>query len=140
MTRIRYSVALAFLVASAPFAMAEGDAAKGEKEFRRCKSCHIIANDDEAFVKGGKTGPNLFGIIGRTAGTSEEFTKYGDSLVAAGEAGLVWDEEQITAYVADPRAFLKEYLDDSGAKSKMSFRLKKGGEDIAAYLATFTTE
>ena len=95
----------------------------------------MIVNGDDVIFKGGKTGPNLYGIIGRTAGTVEGF-KYGKSLAAAGEAGLVWDEEMITKYVIDPKAFLKEYLDDGGAKSSMSFRLKKGGEDIAAYLAS----
>ncbi len=117
-----------------------GDAAAGEKEFNKCKSCHmIVADDDTEIVKGGRTGPNLYGVIGRQAGTVEGF-RYGDSLVAAGEAGLVWDEEQFVAYVQDPRTFLKEYLDDSGAKSKMSFRLRKGMEDVYAYLVSVGPE
>ncbi|MGH1453621.1 MAG: c-type cytochrome [Paracoccaceae bacterium] len=114
---------------------AMGDADAGEKGFKKCKSCHMIANGDETIVKGGKTGPNLYGVIGRTAGTAEDF-KYGDDLVAAGAAGLVWDEATLASYVADPRGFLQETLDDSGAKSKMTFKLKKGGEDVAAYLAS----
>jgi len=134
MTPIRTLAILAALGAATP-ALAEGDAAAGEKLFKKCKACHMIVNGDDVIFKGGKTGPNLYGIIGRTAGTVEGF-KYGKSLVAAGEAGLVWDEEMITKYVIDPKAFLKEYLDDGGAKSSMSFRLKKGGEDVAAYLAS----
>lgn len=114
---------------------AMGDADAGEKGFKKCKSCHMIANGDEMIVKGGKTGPNLYGVIGRTAGTAEDF-KYGDDLVAAGAAGLVWDEATLASYVADPKGFLQEKLDDSGAKSKMTFKLKKGGEDVAAYLAS----
>jgi len=114
---------------------AMGDADAGEKGFKKCKSCHMIANGDETIVKGGKTGPNLYGVIGRTAGTAEDF-KYGDDLVAAGAAGLVWDEATLASYVADPKGFLQEALDDSGAKSKMTFKLKKGGEDVAAYLAS----
>jgi len=134
MTPIRTLAILAALGAATP-ALAEGDAAAGEKLFKKCKACHMIVNGDDVIFKGGKTGPNLYGIIGRTAGIVEGF-KYGKSLVAAGEAGLVWDEEMITKYVIDPKAFLKEYLDDGGAKSSMSFRLKKGGEDVAAYLAS----
>ena len=112
-----------------------GDAAAGEKEFNKCKSCHMIESDaGETIVKGGKTGPNLYGVIGRTAGTAD--FKYGKDLVAAGEAGLVWDEANLAEYIADPRAFLREYLDDSKAKSRMAFKLKKGGEDVAAYLAS----
>ena len=111
------------------------DAAKGEKTFKKCKSCHMIANGDEVIYKGGKTGPNLYGVIGRTAGTYEGF-KYGKDLVAAGAAGLVWDEENFVAYAKDPKKFLRAYLDDKKAKSKMSYKLKKGGEDVAAYLTS----
>ena len=117
-------------------ALAEGDAAKGEKTFNKCKACHsIISDSGETIVKGGKTGPNLFGVIGRTAGTYEDF-RYGKDLVAAGEAGLVWNEEEFNHYVKDPRKFLRETLEDKKAKSKMTFKLKKGGEDVYAYLVS----
>lgn len=112
-----------------------GDAAAGEKTFSKCKSCHMIVSDaGDEIVKGGKVGPNLYGVIGRQAGSSD--FNYGDDIVAAGEAGLVWDAASLTEYVADPRAFLRAYLDDSKAKSKMAYKLKKGGEDVAAYLAS----
>lgn len=115
-----------------------GDAEKGEDTFKRCKSCHAItAPDGTAIVKGGKTGPNLFGVIGRVVASEPGF-KYGPSITAVGETGLVWDEEKLTAYVVDPGAWLTEQLDDNKAKTKMTFKLKKGGEDIAAYLATLT--
>jgi cytochrome c len=112
-----------------------GDPEAGEKGFGKCKSCHMIEDaSGNTIVKGGRTGPNLYGVVGRTAGAGD--FKYGDDLVKAGEAGLVWDQENLVAYVADPRAFLREYLDDSKAKSRMSFKLKKGAEDVAAYLVT----
>lgn len=115
-----------------------GDADAGEKDFRKCKSCHAITTPDgEDIVKGGRTGPNLYGVIGRQAGTYEDF-KYGDSIVAAGEAGLVWDEENLVVYAADPKGFLSDYLGES-AKSKMTFKLKDA-TDVAAYLATFSEE
>ena len=123
----------ALLVLAAP-AFAAGDAEKGEKAFKKCKACHmIVSTDDEVIYKGGKTGPNLYGIVGRTAGTYEGF-KYGNGLKDAAEAEFVWTEEAIAAYVVDP----KKWLDDEGFanKSKMSFKLKKGGEDVAAYLAS----
>ena len=134
MTSIRTLAILAALGTATP-ALAEGDVAAGEKLFKKCKACHMVVNGDDVIFKGGKTGPNLYGIIGRAAGAVEGF-RYGKSLVAAAEAGLVWDEELIAKYVTDPKVFLREYLDDGGAKSSMSFRLKKGGEDIAAYLAS----
>lgn len=95
----------------------------------------IQADDGTDIVKGGRTGPNLYGVIGRQAGTADGF-RYGDSIVAAGAAGLVWDAANLAEYVQDPKKFLQTYLDDKGAKSKMSFKLKDGGADVAAYLAS----
>jgi len=129
------SLAAAAFSVSGAAAMAEGDAEKGAKTFKKCKACHLIANGDEVIVKGGKTGPNLYGIIGRKAGTVEDF-KYGKSIVAAGEAGLVWDEANMVEYTKNPKKFLRAYLEDDSAKSKMTLKLKKGGEDVAAYLAS----
>ncbi|MEL7465641.1 MAG: c-type cytochrome [Pseudomonadota bacterium] len=114
------------------------DIAEGEElTAKRCKSCHMISDGDNVILKGGKTGPNLYGVIGRTAGTAD-FKRYGKDLKAAGEAGLVWDEEQLIAYLEDPRAYLRTYLDDKKAKSKMSFKLKKEEDraNVAAYLAS----
>lgn len=121
-------------------AYAEGDPDAGKKAFNKCKSCHMIADPaGEVIVKGGKTGPNLYGIAGRTAGTVEDF-RYGDSIVEAGENGLVWDEESFVAYAQDPKAFLKDYLGQTSAKSKMTFRLKKGAEDVYAYIVSVSGE
>jgi cytochrome c len=124
-------------VLSAAPALAAGDAAAGEKTFGKCKSCHAIVDaSGTAVVKGGKIGPNLFGVMGRTIGTYPDFA-YGDALVAVGAAGGVWTEELFAEYVTDPAAFLKTQTGDDGAKSKMSFKLKDGAADVAAYLATF---
>ena len=47
---------------------------------RKCKACHsIIAPDGTEIQKGGKTGPNLYGIVGRAVASDPDF-KYGDSL------------------------------------------------------------
>ena len=127
--------ALAFAALAAP-AFAAGDAAKGEADFKKCKACHaIIAADGTEIVKGGKTGPNLFGVVGRAPGSVADFA-YGDSIKAVGAAGTVWDEAALAAYLPDPTAWLKAQTGDDSAKSKMSFKLAKGAEDMAAYLAT----
>lgn len=132
------SVILTAALAAPAFAdgHATGDAEAGEKAFKKCKSCHMIADaEGNTIVKGGKTGPNLYGLPGRAAGAQDGF-RYSKSLAAAGEAGLVWDEEKFMAWSLDPNKFLKAELDDSKAKSKMSFKLKKGAEDIYAYLVS----
>jgi cytochrome c len=123
-------------------AHATGDAAAGEKAFNQCKACHSIVDaDGNDIVKGGKTGPNLWGLPGRTAGAYEGF-KYKDSIIAAGEKGLKWDEEHFVTYVQDPNAFLKDYLADDKARSGMAFKVRNA-EDAAnvwAYIASVSPE
>ena len=120
-----------------PFSLAgAGDIAKGEKKFKKCKSCHMIVDDSgRTIVKGGRNGPNLYGILGRTAGSIDGF-KYGKSLVTLGKSGFVWSEYEFVAYVADPKKYLVDKLDDKKARSKMSYKLKKEADalNIWAYL------
>lgn len=138
--KVFLSAVAAAMIVSGPV-LAEGDAAAGEDVFKKCRSCHMVETaEGETIQKGGKTGPNLWGIAGRTAGTSEDFTKFSASMVAAGEAGLVWDEETFVAYVQDPTGFLKTYLSDDKAKGKMTFKLKDGMADVWAYLVSVGPE
>lgn len=122
---------------------ASGDAAAGEKAFNKCKSCHAIVDaEGNAITKGGKTGPNLFGLPGATAGTVADFSRYKDGIVAAGEAGLVWDEAQFVDYVADPTKFLRATLDDKKVRSGMTFKLKnpEDAANIWAYIVSVSPE
>jgi cytochrome c len=133
-TMLLSALALGSLALAGP-ALA-GDPAKGESEFKKCKACHaIIGTDGTEIQKGGKTGPNLFGIVGRQVASVEGFG-YGESILAVGATGAVWDEASLAAYITDPSKWLKEQTGDSSARSKMSFKLAKGAEDVAAYLAT----
>lgn len=122
--------AAATILALAAPALAEGDADKGAKEFRKCKACHKLEAGAKSTV-----GPNLYGVMGRTAGTVEDY-KYSSDLVAAGEAGAVWDVATLEAYLPDPSGWLKEVTGDDGAKSKMAAQRVKSAENIAAYLAS----
>lgn len=120
----------ALLVAVAAPAVAD------EKVFNKCKACHsVIAADGTEVVKGGKTGPNLFGMIGRPVASVADYA-YGDLIKAVGAAGKVWDEASLVTYLAGPAAWLAANGAGEGAKSKMTFKLAKGGEEIAAWLAT----
>ncbi|WP_109313714.1 cytochrome c family protein [Ruegeria sp. AU67] len=127
-------------------AIAAGDPAKGEKLYNRCSSCHAIIKDGQVLVKGGITGPNLYGVVGRVAGTESDYLNgserlpigmFTDDMIRAGQKGLVWTQENIATYSKNPIAFIQEYLDDETARPNMSVKLKKGADDIAAYLATF---
>jgi cytochrome c len=122
--------ASATLLTLAMPALAEGDAVAGEKTFNQCKACHMIESEDETIVRGGRVGPNLYGVIGRTMGGVEDFN-YSDGLAAKAEEGEVWTEDTLADYVTDPNDFL-------GSRSKMTYKLRNGSEDVAAYLATFS--
>lgn len=135
------SILAAFAVAglAAP-ALAAGDPAKGETAFKQCQTCHSAVDEAGNVVagKGSKTGPNLYGLFGRTIGSAEGF-KYGDSIIAVGAAGGVWDEASFVEYVQDPGTFLKARLNDKGAKTKMAFKVKNAemAADLYAYLSQF---
>lgn len=136
--KLIYSTVLAMAFAAPAFADSHsmGDADAGEKQFGKCKACHAIVDDaGEVIQRGGKVGPNLYNLVGRQAGSVEDF-KYGKSIAEAGEGGLVWDQASLAEYLEDPTDFLRTTLDDSKARSKMSFKLRKGTEDVAAYLAS----
>lgn len=136
---LKYSAAALFSLALAAPVMAQdaaGDPAKGEKEFNKCKACHMIQDDAGTdIVKGGKTGPNLYGVVGREIASEEGF-KYGDGILAlkAKYPGGVWDVESLMAYMTDPTHYLDEYSGDPKAKSKMTFKMAKNQADVAAFL------
>jgi cytochrome c len=122
------------------------DAENGATVFQRqCQNCHNVVDDSGEVLAGRpnmRTGPNLYGVIGRQAGTYEGF-RYGDSLIEAGaEAEIVWSEEHLIAYLQDPRGWLRETLDDNRARSQMAFQVRSESDaaDVAAYLATFSAE
>ena len=118
---------------------AGGHVAKGEQIVHtKCKICHSIYNGDDVILKGGKIGPNLFGVMGRVAGHAEGYD-HSKTLIEAGDKGLVWDEAQTADYLAGTKDFLRAFLGrEDEIYSRMSFRVKSDEDRkaIAAYLAT----
>jgi cytochrome c len=83
---------LAFTACCVTAAMA-ADAKNGQAMFSRCAACH---NN----TKGGPNGlgPNLFGVVGRKAGTLKDFSYS----AAMKRAGFVWNNQKLDMYIADP--------------------------------------
>jgi cytochrome c len=98
---------------------------------------HDHRPDGDVIQRGGRVGPNLYGIIGQQAGTVDGF-RYSDELVAGRKRRFVWDRESFMAYVEDPTGFIREHSGDSRARSPMNFQMRSGAEDMYAYLATFS--
>ncbi|GAW36601.1 cytochrome c-551 precursor [Roseovarius sp. A-2] len=112
------------------------DSKRGEQIFRDCRACHsVIDETGRSVVRGGRTGPNLYGVIGRHAGSVPNF-HYSTSMVAAGNSGLRWNEADFVVYVKDATAFLRDYLDDPEARGKMAYKLRdtQKARDVWAYL------
>ncbi len=134
----RSMTAIAAIVAGLVLAMPAHaqDADAGKKVFKKCASCHKVGEGAKNGV-----GPMLNGIFGRVAGTVDGF-KYGKSIVEAGEAGLVWDDEQVALYITDPKGYMKDYLKADKVKVKMTYKLKKEQErlDVIAYLRQYSPE
>jgi cytochrome c len=101
-------------------------AAKGEKVFRKCKSCHQVGESAK-----NRVGPILNGIVGGAAGGVDGF-KYSKPMKKAAEGGLIWSEAELAAFLAKPKAYMKG--------TKMSFAgLKKEDDQLAVieYLKSF---
>ena len=100
----------------------EGDPAAGAKVFNKCRACHVVDEDKN------RVGPYLHGVIGRPAGTAEGF-KYSDAMK---DSGIVWSEETIAEYIADPKAYVPG--------NRMAFPGLKKQEDIKNLLAYLKEE
>jgi cytochrome c len=122
------ALALALAVLATP-ALADGDPAAGERAFRQCAACHQLAEGQH------RVGPSLHGLFGREAGTADGF-RYSPDVVAAGEAGLVWEHDTLLAYLDNPTEFLKEALDKPRVSTRMPNRYpdEQMRRDIIAYL------
>ncbi len=100
-------------------ALAAGDAAAGEKVFKKCKTCHTFDPGKK------KIGPHLKGVIGRKAAAVEGY-KYSKAMKAA---DITWDAANLDEFLKKPKAFMKG--------TKMSFSgLKKDKQraDVIAYI------
>ncbi len=78
--------------------LALGDLAHGEKVFKKCSACHQIAAGGKNMI-----GPNLWGVIGRTAGIVSDY-KYSKAMVAYGKE---WTFEEMNSYLIKPQAYVK---------------------------------
>ena len=78
--------------------LAMGDLAHGEKVFKKCSACHMIASDGKNMI-----GPNLWNVIGRKAGSVNDY-KYSKAMVAYAKQ---WSFEEMNSYLIKPQAYIK---------------------------------
>jgi cytochrome c len=92
--------------------------AEGDKQHKVCTSCH---SDEPGGANG--TGPALYGVFGRTAGTHPGFS-YSDAMKGYGQA---WSYDGLYNFLKSP----KGYIDGTS----MSFAGLKKSEDRIALVA-----
>lgn len=139
--KISHAAMFAFVAMVAP-AHAEGDAEAGEKLFTGCRACHAITDPDgNVIYKGGVNGPDLYGIVGRKIASVEGF-RYAAGITTLAEAypDAVWDVHSLGAYLADPSGYLRDHSGDARARSGMTYRLRRGQEDMVAYLLSHSPD
>ncbi|MGD0190456.1 MAG: cytochrome c family protein [Rhizomicrobium sp.] len=121
--KIQIMLAAAGIAAfAATHAQATGSASTGAVVFNRCAICHDNRKDGVI-----KLGPDLYGVVGRKAGTYPGF--YYSS--AMKNAGFVWTNDKLDAYITSPQQVVPG--------NKMAFAGIAGASqraDLIAYLDT----
>ena len=117
------AVEVAAVVVPIATLLASADLANGEKQFRKCKSCHSV----EAGGRDGQ-GPNLYGVVGAPRGARDTFN-YSD--VIAGLGGT-WTFEELSLYITDPKGY--------APGNKMVFKGISDDEDRADLIAWLNTQ
>ena len=97
MSRLSHALLAATALCAASNALAAGNAVKGKEVFQRCAICHRADKDG-----GNGLGPNLFGVVGRKAGSAANFSYS----AAMKSAGFVWSADKLTLYVQHPQKVL----------------------------------
>ena len=86
-------IVLAAIVLASPALAQQGDASRGERDFRVCAPCHSLEPDRNM------TGPSLAALWGRKAGTLPSFDRYSDALKSS---GIIWEDRSLDGWLTDP--------------------------------------
>jgi cytochrome c len=95
------------------------DAEHGKALFAPCAACHTERTD--------ALGPDLKSVFGRKSAAIEDF-RYSNAMK---RANLIWDEDNLRAYIHDPQARVKGNRMPYGGMSDL-----KDVDDVVAYLKT----
>ena len=97
--------------------LAMGDIQHGEKVFKKCSACHMIAAGGKNMI-----GPNLWSVLGRKIGGVPDY-KYSKALVSYGKQ---WTYAEMNGFLIKPSAHIKG--------TKMAFAGLKKDKDRASVI------
>ena len=101
------------------------DPQDGKALYQECKRCHQAGRGAKHRI-----GPHLNDIFDRRAGSLSDF-RYSSAMRKAGEAGLVWTEATLDAFLTNPRKMVP--------RSRMSYEGMAASRDRADLLAWLRT-
>jgi cytochrome c len=78
--------------------LAMGDIAHGEKVFKKCSACHMIASDGKNMI-----GPNLWGVLGSKTASKADY-KYSKALASYSKN---WTFEEMNGFLIKPAKYIK---------------------------------
>jgi cytochrome c len=91
--------AVATSVSLSPAVAEQGDASRGQQDFRACAPCHSFEPDRNM------TGPSLANLWGRKAGALPSFDRYSDALKLS---GIIWDDRALDGWLTDPQRMVPD--------------------------------
>jgi cytochrome c len=113
------AISIAFALSLATLPARAADVEHGKVVFQGCAACHSDKPD--------ALGPNLVGVIGRKAGSRDDF-RYSNAMT---RAGFNWDAGSLRQYLADPQAKVKgNRMPFAGLSDP------KDIDDVIAYIGT----
>jgi cytochrome c len=92
-------IALATIALLSPALAQNGDASRGQQDFRACAPCHSLEPERNM------TGPSLANLRGRKAGSLPGFERYSDALKSS---GIIWDDRALDGWLTDPERMVPD--------------------------------
>ena len=121
------AIAAVTLLAAAPPAWADGDAAAGATKFKVCTTCHSAGEGAK-----NKIGPVLNDVVGRQPGTFPQFP-YSKAMKDFGASNPAWTPKLLAKFLHKPK--------DEVPGTKMTFAGmsdEKDVENVIAYLKSLS--
>lgn len=110
---------IALDITDASGAKLSGDTARGQTVFKKCQQCHSSVEGKNG------TGPSLYGIVGRPAGSIPNF-RYSE---ANKTSGITWSEQEMFVYLENPKKRIPKTIMAFAGLPKAQDRA-----DVIAYL------